>query len=82
MKAHRTDGVSLTFAVLFLAFVASWITSRLVHVGLPTVGWFVAGALILFGLLGLLNALRSGRSGTGERDPGPTGSTSADSDVR
>lgn len=61
MKPHRTDGVSLTFSLIFLAIFAWWLVSRLVHLSLPVVGWFVAGTLILLGVLGLIGALRSGR---------------------
>ncbi|GAB3798666.1 hypothetical protein [Micromonospora zhanjiangensis] len=61
MKAHRTDGVSLTFALLFLAVLGWWLAARLFDLSSPALGWFVAGGLILLGLLGLLGALRSGR---------------------
>jgi hypothetical protein len=63
MKAHRTDGVSLTFALLFLAVAAWWLVAQLLDLALPAVGWFLAGGLILLGLLGLVGALRSGRAG-------------------
>ncbi|WP_428982904.1 hypothetical protein [Phytohabitans maris] len=66
MKPHRTDGVSLTFALLFLAIAAWWFIAQLLHLSLPAVGWFVAGALIFLGALGLMGALRSGR---GEAPP-------------
>ena len=62
MKTHRTDGVSLTFGLTFLAIVAWWLVAQIRHLSLPAVGWFLAGALILIGLFGLLGALRSGRS--------------------
>lgn len=61
MKLHRTDGVSLTFAVLFAFVVASWILSYVVDLDLPTAGWLVAAALIFFGALGLVGTLRTGR---------------------
>jgi hypothetical protein len=61
MKPHRTDGVSLTFALIFMALVVWWLLAQLVDLPLPAVGWFVAGALIFIGALGLLGALRSGR---------------------
>jgi hypothetical protein len=56
----------LTFALVFGVFVAWWTIAEIIDLELPTVGWFVAGGLILFGLLGLVGALRSGRS-----EPGP-----------
>ncbi|BCB81476.1 hypothetical protein GCM10022251_17600 [Phytohabitans flavus] len=62
MKPHRTDSVSLTFALLFLAIAAWWFIAQLLDLSLPAVGWFVAGALIFLGVLGLMGALRSGKS--------------------
>jgi hypothetical protein len=61
MKPHRTDGVSLGFGMIFLLIAGWWALSRVVTLTLPAVGWLVAGALILFGVVGLLGALRSGR---------------------
>jgi len=62
MKAHRTDRVSLTFAVIFLVVTGWWSLAQALDLTLPAVGWFVAGGLILFGLLGLLGALRTARA--------------------
>ena len=61
MKPHRTDGVSLTFGLIFLGIVIVWLFNQAIDVNLNA-GWIVAGGLILFGLLGLLGALRSDRS--------------------
>jgi hypothetical protein len=61
MKPHRTDGVSLSFGVIFLMVAVWWAVSRVVRVHLPAVGWLIAGALILFGVIGLFGAIRSGR---------------------
>ena len=61
MRPHRTDGVSLSFGLIFLAVVAFWAVTRFVPIDLPAVGWLVAGGLLLFGLVGLLGALRSSR---------------------
>ena len=61
MKPHRTDGVSLTFALLFLSLAGWWFIAQLFDLPLPAVGWFVAGALIFLGALGLMGALRSGK---------------------
>lgn len=61
MKPHRTDGVSLSFGLIFLSVVLWWAVSRVMTLHLPAVGWLVAGGLLLFGVLGLLGAIRSGR---------------------
>jgi hypothetical protein len=61
MKPHRTDGVSLSFGVIFLLVALWWAVSRVVNVHLPAVGWLIAAALILFGVIGLFGAIRSGR---------------------
>ncbi|MEV4346063.1 hypothetical protein AB0J83_16470 [Actinoplanes sp. NPDC049596] len=66
MRPHRTDGVSLSFGILFLLVVAWWAASAVVTVHLPAVGWLVAGGLIVFGVIGLLGALRSARGGPPE----------------
>jgi hypothetical protein len=60
MKPHRTDGVSLSFGLIFLLVALWWAVSRVVDIHLPAVGWLIAGALILFGVIGLLGAIRSG----------------------
>jgi hypothetical protein len=62
MKSHRTDGLSLAFGLIFLAAVIWWFFGRTVDIALPQLGWFIAGALIVFGVLGLLGALRSDAS--------------------
>lgn len=67
MKSHRTDGISLTFGVVFLLIVAWYVAARLVDLDLPLMGWSVAGGLIVLGLLGLVGALRSGRAGVDDR---------------
>lgn len=61
MKPHRTDGVSLSFGLIFLIIALWWAISRVVTLHLPAVGWTVAGALIVFGVVGLLGAIRSSR---------------------
>ncbi|HEX5202154.1 hypothetical protein ACFQS1_06945 [Paractinoplanes rhizophilus] len=62
MKPHRTDGVSLSFGLIFLLVALWWALSRVVNIHLPAIGWLVAGGLIVFGVLGLLGAIRSGRT--------------------
>jgi hypothetical protein len=62
MKTHRTDGVSLTFGLIFLFIAGWWLVARGVQLDSPQIGWFLAGGLILLGLLGLVGALRSSRT--------------------
>jgi hypothetical protein len=61
MKPHRTDGVSLSFGLIFLAVAVWWAIAQVTAVRLPALGWLAAGALILFGVIGVLSAIRSGR---------------------
>ncbi|SCF14679.1 hypothetical protein GA0070564_103485 [Micromonospora mirobrigensis] len=61
MKAHRTDVVSLGFGLVFLMLSAWWLLAQLLGLALPPVGWFLAGGLLLVGVLGLVGALRSAR---------------------
>jgi hypothetical protein len=70
MRPHRTDGVSLSFGVLFLLVALWWAISQVVTIHAPAVGWLVAGGLIAFGVIGLLGALRSNR-GTPVEAPAP-----------
>lgn len=58
MNVHRTDRLSLGFGLLFLAFTLAWLLVGQLQVNLPTAGWFVAGGLIIFGVLGLMGSLR------------------------
>lgn len=89
MKAHRTDPVSLSFGLLFVVLAAWWLVARLLGLALPPVGWFVAGALLLIGVLGMVGALRASRTGHSaatEAEPGSivsgTEPGSADADRR
>ena len=61
MRPHRTDGISLSFGVIFLLVALWWAISQVVSLRLPALGWLIAGTLILFGVIGLLGAIRSGR---------------------
>jgi hypothetical protein len=61
MRPHRTDGISLSFGLIFLFVAVWWAIAQVVTVRLPAVGWLVAGGLILFGAVGLIGAIRSGR---------------------
>ena len=68
MKPHRTDSVSLTFGLIFLGIVIVWLFNAVMDFRIKQPGWIAAGALILFGLLGLIGALRSDRRKDGRSD--------------
>ncbi|MET7467716.1 hypothetical protein ACFYON_07180 [Micromonospora sp. NPDC005686] len=71
MKAHRTDLVSLAFGLLFLGLSVWWLLARILGLSVPPVGWFLAGGLVVIGLLGLVGALRSGRAPEQPAPPAP-----------
>jgi hypothetical protein len=58
MKTHRTDGLSLVFGLIFLIAVGWWGFGRAINLAIPQLAWLLAGALIVFGVLGLIGALR------------------------
>ena len=55
------DRVALTFGVIFLGIAALWLASRLFGLAVVTVGWVVAGGLIVLGLAGIGAALAATR---------------------
>lgn len=65
MKRHATDLVSLIFGLIFLAAASWWFGALYLDLDLdlrlPNVGWFLAGGLILLGLIGLVASLRRDR---------------------
>jgi hypothetical protein len=69
MRPHRTDALSLTFGLIFLGVLTWWMFGRALDLRLPRVGWFLAGVLIVLGVLGLIRSLRSDRRRPGESDP-------------
>ena len=73
MRPHRTDMVSLIFALLFLALAGWWFAARLLDLSLPSMAWLGAGALILVGLLGVVGALTAPRRRAAGPDEPVTG---------
>lgn len=69
MKPHRTDGLSLTFGLVFLAAAGLWLLARLVPLRAATVGWLVVASLIVLGGLGIAHAVAraSGRRHTDDQ---------------
>lgn len=57
MKPHRTDPLSLTFGLLFVGVAGFWLTAQVVTLAIVSVGWFVAGALLVLGGIGIVHAL-------------------------
>ena len=78
MKRHRTDGVSLTFGLIFLMIALWWAAAQVVDVRLPALGWLAAGALILFGVVGLLGAIRPARRTGPEAVPAGAGAAAVE----
>jgi hypothetical protein len=83
---HGTDAVSLIFGLVFIAIAGWGLFGRyVVSINVPNLGWLVAGALILMGLLGVVASLRGDKAPadvTATRDePGrsPADSTLTDS---
>lgn len=57
MKNHRTDSVSLFFGLIFLLVAGAFLAREVIDVELPSLGWFIAGGLIILGVLAVLGAL-------------------------
>jgi hypothetical protein len=68
MNRHDIDPVSLATGIAFLALAGWWLLDRAIDLKAPTTGWFLAGALLLIGLLGMASALRADR----RQPPGQT----------
>jgi hypothetical protein len=63
MKRHDVDVVSLIFGLIFVGAAGWYFVRRYLDIGInvPNGGWFVAGALIVLGLLGVGASLRHNR---------------------
>ena len=66
MNKHEIDAVSVAVGVAAIGLAAWWLLDRLIDIRRPDAGWFVAGALLLLGVLGLIAAIGSDR----RRSPG------------
>lgn len=72
MTRHRTDVLSLFFGLLFLGIAGAWAATRYLNLSwdfvwrLPDAGWFVAGGLVLLGVIGILASVRPNRGGAGQ----------------
>jgi hypothetical protein len=71
MKRHDTDAISLTFGLVFLAFVGWGLLVRWVSAEPPGFGWFAGAALIIVGLCGVLATLISWRGHRAVDPPAP-----------
>jgi uncharacterized membrane protein YagU involved in acid resistance len=58
MNSHETDVFSLVFGVAFLVVAAAWVVAKVVDISWFSVGWLLAGGMVLIGLLGIFSALR------------------------
>ena len=57
MKTHRTDTISLVFGLIFVMVASGFLLDSYREIQLPEVGWFVAGGLILIGVVVAIGAL-------------------------
>lgn len=57
MKPHRTDLISLSFGLVFLAAAVLWVLTRVIDLGRPAIGWFVVAGLIVLGMVGITQAI-------------------------
>ncbi|WP_155374158.1 hypothetical protein [Catellatospora vulcania] len=71
MKNHRTDSVSLFFGLIFLLVAGAFLVDQVTDVALPSLGWFIAGGLIILGVLAVLGALSPRRPAAVEPTPEP-----------
>lgn len=79
MRAHRTDGLSLTFALIFFAVLALWAADALGGGVLPSAGWILAGTLITVGVVGLIGTWRAGAAPKPDQEVGPREDLTSDS---
>jgi hypothetical protein len=61
MNKHEIDAVSVATGVAAVGLAAWWLLDQFIDIRRPDAGWFVAGALLLLGVLGLIAAIGSDR---------------------
>lgn len=58
MNRHETDLISLVAGVAFIGIAGLRFVFRSISFDLPSFGWYVAGGLIAFGIVGIVSSLR------------------------
>jgi hypothetical protein len=61
MNRHPIDVVALILGCVMLSVVAIWALVKTVTMHLPSGEWFLAGGLVVAGLIGLVASLRPGK---------------------
>jgi hypothetical protein len=64
MSRHVFDLVSLIFGIVFVGLAGGWMVNQWLDLTMPPVGWIVASALVLFGVLGLITTVVQRRGAT------------------
>jgi hypothetical protein len=57
MKPHRTDGISLTFGLIFIGAALLWLVGQVVSLNAAIVGWFVVSGLFVLGAFGIAHVI-------------------------
>lgn len=61
MKPQRTNMTSLIFGAVFLIIAGVWFVNRYTEFDIPNLGWILAPALIVLGLIGIVTSLTARR---------------------
>jgi apolipoprotein N-acyltransferase len=77
MKRHDLDVVSLVFGLFFAAVASWWGVNQLGNLNIP-LGWPLAAALLVAGLVGLIGALPRRAREDSEAGTGPVGTDEVD----
>lgn len=57
LRPHGTDGISLTFGLIFVGAAVLWLIARLASLNAAVVGWMTVSGLFVMGAVGLVHAL-------------------------